>query len=178
MLLFFSPSFCSSSSRVCNADPNFPSQVPDDLVDILNDPSLFSNNGEITTKEILKRFGDRPMNGGARSYGDVTEIVSRHDNSIRPLARRVETDPSLWQDERSVWPMQDPAVTYAGPNNSQNTPPPKWRGPDEGHPSPYGQEFDGPVSQPDGSDRSNPRRDWRNSGWSRENRTVGITGAG
>ncbi len=154
--------------------------MPDDLVDILNDPTLFSNNGEITTKEILKRFGDRPMNGGARSYGDVTEIVNRHDNSIRPLARRVETDPSVWQDERSVRPMQDPPMPYAGPNNnSQNTPPPKWRGPEEGgQPSPYAQEFDPSAGQPDGSDRNNPRRDWRNSGWSRGNSSVGITGAG
>src|SRR3569833_576554 len=119
------------------------------------------------------------MNGPARSYGDVTEVVNRHDNTIRPMARRVDTDPSVWQDERSVRPMQDPPMPYA--NAKQNTPP-KWRGAgDDGHasPSPYAQEYDPSGGPPDGSDRT-PRREWRNSnsGWSRGNSSVGITGAG
>ncbi|KAI7329775.1 hypothetical protein KC315_g5984, partial [Hortaea werneckii] len=33
--------------------------VPEDLALILNDSTLFSNNAEITTKEILRRYGDR-----------------------------------------------------------------------------------------------------------------------
>ena len=141
-------------------------------MDTLNDPSLFSNNGELTTKEILKRFGDRSANGGARSYGDVSEVVNRHDYGIRPLARRVETDPSLWQDERRVQPMQDPPMPYTMSN--QGTPP-KYRGdgPDEGHPSPFAQEFDGPGGPPD---ERNGRREWRNSAFSRGNSSVSVTG--
>ncbi|KAK5117613.1 hypothetical protein LTR62_005036 [Meristemomyces frigidus] len=34
-------------------------EVPEDLAMILNDSSLFSNSADITTKEILKRYGDR-----------------------------------------------------------------------------------------------------------------------
>ncbi|KAI7497227.1 GTPase-activating protein-like protein of the rho/rac family [Hortaea werneckii] len=34
-------------------------EVPEDLALILNDSTLFSNNAEITTKEILRRYGDR-----------------------------------------------------------------------------------------------------------------------
>jgi hypothetical protein len=154
--------------------PDRSAQVPDYFVDILNDPALFSNNGDITTKEILKRFGDRNMNNGARSYNDVSEVVNRHDFGVRPMARRVETDPSLWQDERTVRPMQDPpAIPHTGSN--QNTPPPKFRGGlEEGQPSPYAQEFEAPgAGHPD--DR-NPRREWRNSGWGRGNSSVGVTG--
>ena len=140
-------------------------------MDILNDPTLFSNNGELTTKEILKRFGDRSMNGGARSYGDVNEIVNRHDYGVRPLARRVETDPAVWQDERRVQPMQDPPMPYAASNHGT---PPKFRGgPDDGHasPTPYAQDFDAGGAP----DERNPRREWRNSGW-RGNSSVGVTG--
>ena len=37
---------------------NISRQVPEDLQSILNDSSLFNNSSEITTKEILKRYGD------------------------------------------------------------------------------------------------------------------------
>ena len=145
------------------------SQVPDDLVDVLNDPTLFSNNGEITTKEILKRFGDRRVNGP--SYGDVNDIVGQ----TRPQARRIETDPAGWPEERSVRPVQEPIAPYA--NSAQGTPPPKWRNPDDPHPSPYGQSFEASDAST-GSADPNQRREWRNSGWSRQNSSVGITGTG
>ncbi|ERT02888.1 hypothetical protein HMPREF1624_01191 [Sporothrix schenckii ATCC 58251] len=121
--------------------------VPDELVDVLNDPSLFNNNGEITTKEILKRFGDRTITSGpGQPYGKLGEVTNRHDPSTRPLARRVETDPSVLQDERSVRPVQDappPPGANIPPYNSapnQSTPT-KWnRGQDDGslhHVSPF-----------------------------------------
>ncbi|KAL8295384.1 hypothetical protein RB600_001054 [Gaeumannomyces tritici] len=157
--------------------------VPDDLVDILNDPSLFNNNGDITTKEILKRFGDRPLmnGGGQRPHGEAAEIIGRHDTPNRPFAKRVDTDPSVWQDERSVRPVQDLNAPYAAPGHHQHphTSPGKPRGPppEEGHPSPYGSEFEPPGMTPDGQDRGQ-RREWRNSGWSRQNSSVGVTGTG
>ncbi|CAK7230433.1 Rho-type GTPase activating protein Rga1 [Sporothrix bragantina] len=117
--------------------------VPDELVDVLNDPYLFNNNGEITTKEILKRFGDRTVTSGpGQPYGKMGEVMSRHDSSTRPLARRVETDPSVWQDERSVRTVQDaPPVGASIPPYSsapnQSTPT-KWRPQDDAqHVSPY-----------------------------------------
>jgi hypothetical protein len=113
---------------------------------VLNDPSLFNNNGEITTKEILKRFGDRTITSGpGQPYGKMGEVMNRHDPSTRPLARRVETDPSVWQDERSVRTVQDapPAGASIPPYSSapnQSTPT-KWnRGQDDSplqHVSPY-----------------------------------------
>ncbi|CAK7567907.1 MAG: Rho-type GTPase activating protein Rga1 [Sporothrix epigloea] len=117
--------------------------IPDELVNSLNDPSLFNNNGEITTKEILKRFGDRTVaNGAGQSYGKAGEVMSRHDSWTRPLVRRVETDPSVWQDERSVRTVQDAplastSATPYGSAPSQSTPS-KWRPLDDTqHVSPY-----------------------------------------
>jgi len=59
--------------------------------------------------------------------------------------------------------------------SNQGTPP-KYRGggPDEGHPSPYAQEFETSGGAPD--DRT-PRREWRNSGWGKgNNSSMGVTG--
>ncbi|CAK7263151.1 Rho-type GTPase activating protein Rga1 [Sporothrix epigloea] len=117
--------------------------IPDELVHALNDPSLFNNNGEITTKEILKRFGDRTVTSGVgQPYGKMGEVMSRHDSSTRPLARRVETDPSVWQEERSVRTVQDASLAGAsatpyGSAPSQSTSS-KWRPLDDAqHVSPY-----------------------------------------
>lgn len=152
--------------------------VPDDLVDILSDSTLFNNNGDLTTKEILKRFGDRPlMNGGLRGHGD--ELVGRHDTPNRPFARRVDTDPAVWQDERSVRPVHD-QQQYA--SSMHNTP--LRRHEDNGQPSPYGQDFDpspGMSREPSSDRGGGQRREWRNSGWgnnSRQPGSVGVTGTG
>ncbi|TLD13482.1 uncharacterized protein PgNI_04941 [Pyricularia grisea] len=152
--------------------------VPDDLVDILSDSTLFNNNGDLTTKEILKRFGDRPlMNGGLRGHGD--ELVGRHDTPNRPFARRVDTDPAVWQDERSVRPVHD-QQQYA--SSMHNTP--LRRHEDNGQPSPYGQDFEpapGMSREPSSDRGGGQRRDWRNSGWGNNNRqpgSVGVTGTG
>ncbi|KAK4099782.1 hypothetical protein N658DRAFT_429003 [Parathielavia hyrcaniae] len=145
--------------------------VPDDLIDILNDQTLFNNNGDLTTKEILKKFSERAANRlGPRQYAEVTEIVGRHEIPTRPPARRVETDPSQWQQESSVRTVQDPTIPFPGPPH-MGTPPPK-RGPYDAPPpqqSPYGQ-ADQPGPTTDGNDRGGqPQREWRNSGWGRQN---------
>lgn len=78
---------------------------------MLNDPSLFASN---TTKDILKRFHElqgRPM----PPTSDVKEVYNRQDMSTRPPPRRVDTDPALWQQERSVRPIQEPPAVYGGP---------------------------------------------------------------
>lgn len=172
-------------------------QVPDDLVDVLNDPMLFSNNGEITTKEILKRFGDRTGNSaGGRPYGQVGEVMNRHDSATRPLARRVETDPSVWKEETSVRPVQDvpfgsnnaaPPYSTTTPNQSSPT---RWQGQDEppkGVTPPFQPQNElaaDPDSQLQGPADRSQKREWRNSGWARGNNgppsngSVGVAGHG
>ncbi|KAH8885186.1 RhoGAP-domain-containing protein [Thozetella sp. PMI_491] len=140
--------------------------VPDDLVDLLLDSTLF-NNGDITTKEIIKRFGDRPMNG-SRQF-DIKEM-GQHNNPSRPPPRRVDTDPAYLHQESSVRPVQEPTIPFT--NVPQGTPPPRWRGPEDGPPSQYPQpQFESPGPPGDG-DRNQQRREWRNSGWGRQNSGV------
>ncbi|KAI2629753.1 RhoGAP-domain-containing protein [Hypoxylon sp. NC1633] len=146
--------------------------VPAELMDILSDSTLFMNNGEITTKEILKRIEARTVNGIPRQF-DNTEFVGRQE-SRRPLATRVATDPAAWQQESSVRPVQEPTIPFTTP---QGTPPPNWRKPDNGH-SPYGSQsqferVDNQQKQPD----NGQRREWRNSGWGKPNSSV-TTGTG
>jgi len=102
-------------------------KVPAPLESILGDPQLFSNSGEITSKELLKRFQELQGQGQPLHGVDMAEsITSRQDGSTRPPARRVETDPALWRGESSVRPViQDttPVVT-PGPAASAIVPPP------------------------------------------------------
>lgn len=81
-------------------------QVPDELVDMLGDQALYNANGEITTKDILRRFGDRSVNASQPQFGDI----GRNENASRPPPRRIETDPSAWQSESSVRTVQDPIM--------------------------------------------------------------------
>ncbi|KAI0008045.1 rho-type GTPase-activating protein [Xylariaceae sp. FL0662B] len=145
--------------------------VPVEIMDILSDSTLFSNNGDITTKEILKRIEARATNGAPRPY-DNSEFIGRQDNK-RPTATRVDTDPALWQQESSVRPVQEPTIPFTA---AQGTPPQKWRKPDNG-PSPHNtnqyERADNQHEQPE----NDPRREWRNSGWGRPNNSV-TTGTG
>lgn len=143
--------------------------VPDELVDMLSDQALYNANGEITTKEILKRFGERSAYGPQPQLGDI----GRNENASRPPPRRIETDPSAWQSETSVRAVQEPMVpSYANP--SQATPPSKRRNPDDGgngspHVPPH---FDGSTDALDRGGQPAPgpgRREWRNSGWNTPN---------
>ncbi|KAK4218744.1 hypothetical protein QBC37DRAFT_177784 [Rhypophila decipiens] len=178
--------------------------VPDDLIDALSDKSLLGAN-DITSKEILKRFGDRHHalgTPGARQYPDVAEFVGRHENPSRPPPRRMETDPSWGQQETSVRTVQDPNLPQppgfnggggGGPGGPQGTPP--KRGPydipphqpqqqqqqqQQPHPSPYGQyENPGtpePGATPGGGPGGQPRREWRNSGWNNRQGSGVATG--
>lgn len=162
----------------------------------LSDPSLFNSNGELTTKEILKRVGERTANGLGRSYSDVTEAavgVLRHNHDNNPgrlFARRVETDSSVWQnDERSVRTVQDlPAPSTNNLDNGGSgtaTPPqqPRWQGavPEEGPgygPSYAQQRLDGSPVRSESVDRGGQRREWRNSGWVRQDGSAPIPGTG
>ncbi|KAI1382170.1 RhoGAP-domain-containing protein [Hypoxylon crocopeplum] len=136
--------------------------VPVELMDILSDSTLFINNGDITTKEILKRIEARAANGLPRQY-DNTEFIRQ--DSKRPMATRVATDPAAWQQESSVRPVQEPTVPFTTP---QGTPPPNWRKPDNGQ-SLYANQYERVDNkQPE----NGQRREWRNSGWGRQNSSV------
>lgn len=144
-------------------------QVPDEILALLSDPYIFSNSGEMSTKEILKRYQDRR---GQISITEVNEVYNRQDSSTRPPPRRVETDPSLWQGEATVRTIQDPPpMPYANNNNGPGTPPQRWGG--MAHPSPYANQFNQSDSQLDND--HTPRRDWRNSGWGRQGSGLGVS---
>ena len=141
------------------------------MVSLLNDPFLFNSNGDITTKEILKRFQDRQ---GQMQLPEAGEAYNRQDNSNRPPPKRVDADPAIWQQESSVRPMQDPAMPYG---SNPGTPPKSWRGQeDSGRQSPYGQQLEPSDSNPDNPENGdgNQRREWRNSGWGRQNNNNGV----
>lgn len=159
--------------------------MPEDLQSILGDQTLFNNSGDITTKEILKRYGDIGGNGLARLPTETVESSpagKSKDGSGRalaPVVTRVDTDPyqaHAWQKESSVRHVQDGPSPYAGAS-SQNTPPQQWQGQDLEKPTaPYGHRNG--SGTPDSQD-SAARREYRNSAWTRQqNGPVGVTGSG
>lgn len=142
--------------------------MPDDILALLNDPYLFANNGEISTKEIMKRFHDRK---GQMPIADH-EVYSKQESSTRPPARRVDTDPAVWKGETTVRPVQDVPMPYA--RAAQGTSPHRRQARGEGpNPSPYGHQFNNSDSQLDHPEHSQ-RRDWRNSGWGRQGSGLGV----
>lgn len=127
---------------------------------ILSDSSLFSNNGDITTKEILKRIEGRAPNGSSRQY-DSAEFASRQESHKRVMATRVDTDPAL---------LQEPTIPFT---TTQATPPPQsqWRHPDGSdipHPDQY--ERSGTPQADNGQ-----RKEWRNSGWGKPNNSLATS---
>ncbi|KAL5357418.1 hypothetical protein BJX96DRAFT_11855 [Aspergillus floccosus] len=87
-------------------------EIPDDLQMVLSDTSLLKENSEVTTKEILKRYGDiargsfsqKPSNGG-----ETVTITNSTRGANAPTSARIETDPSqdgAWQPQSSVRQVQ------------------------------------------------------------------------
>ncbi|CAG8900543.1 unnamed protein product [Penicillium salamii] len=111
-------------------------EIPEDLQSILSDPTLFKENAEVTTKEILKRYGDiargsfsqRPENGG-----ETFTITTPNRNNSAPASARIETDPSqdaAWQMQSSVRHVPAPSGhAHSSSTNAQAgadiVPPPK-----------------------------------------------------
>ena len=112
-------------------------QVPEDLALILNDSSLFSNSADITTKEILKRYGDRAkaptvsspaFNSSYGTYGVAASPVPGQTPNTggTPVAHRVDTDPNMataWKNESSVRHVGSetpPALPYANRNSQES----------------------------------------------------------
>ncbi|KAL1996287.1 hypothetical protein VTN49DRAFT_339 [Thermomyces lanuginosus] len=90
-------------------------EVPEDLQSILNDASFFKDNADITTKDILKRYGDfgkgnvaqRIAQQSSSEQGGGSSGAIRGNNS--PATARIESDPSqaaAWQMQSSVRHVQ------------------------------------------------------------------------
>nr|POF26120.1 rho-type gtpase-activating protein 1 [Quercus suber] len=107
-------------------------EVPEDLALILNDSTLFSKEADITTKEILKRYGERakaPTVNIAHPSGAAN--ASNGTTSPTPIATRIDTDPhmqSAWQNESSVRHVASenniqtpPMLPYANPRGSTDS---------------------------------------------------------
>lgn len=167
--------------------------MPEDLQSILNDSSLFNNPGDITTKEILKRYGDLAANGGPRHQVETTQAPLRSkEGSGRahaPVVTRVDTDTSqanAWQKESSVRHVQDPSLNQGGSSNQNTSPQQQWQGDEFENPSAYSQtgfpSRDGngtPDNQRDGANNGGGQRGWRNSNWGarpQQNGSLGVTG--
>lgn len=115
------------------------SQVPEDLQSILNDSSLFNKSSDLTTKEILQRYGDIGKEATRRPVvteqnADSPPPRSRGSNNApssakaaAPVITHVDTDPyqsPVWSQDSSVRHVQGQAQgapTY--PTTSNNTPP-------------------------------------------------------
>lgn len=73
-------------------------QIPEDLQPIINDAGFFKENAEITTKEILKRYGDIGRGTGMQKTGNGSEPVMvtapNRSNSSPASAAQIETEPS------------------------------------------------------------------------------------
>lgn len=101
---------------------------------ILNDSSLFSSSADITTKEILKRYGDRAKAPTVHSQHPGTPSAHNGTTSPTPMATRVDTDPDMqnaWQNESSVRHVSSdrdghggqtpPTLPYANPRGSSDS---------------------------------------------------------
>ncbi|KAJ5475316.1 Rho-type GTPase-activating protein 1 [Penicillium diatomitis] len=90
-------------------------EIPDDLQAVLSDTTLFKENTEVTTKDILKRYGDiaRGSLSSKPDNGFDAFTINNHRNQSTPTAARIETDPS--QD--TAWQMQSSVRHVAGPGN-------------------------------------------------------------
>ncbi|PWW79213.1 RhoGAP-domain-containing protein [Tuber magnatum] len=83
-------------------------EVPEDLLSILNDTNLFSHGADVTTKDILKRYGDlvnKPT--PARTPQAMSSPPRSKDGRqpTTPVFHRVDTDPSqnvAWQKETTA----------------------------------------------------------------------------
>lgn len=92
--------------------------MPDDLLSLLEDRSLYEGNADLTTKEILKRWGEmgRVPQATVTSPGHRTR--SREGwNAVT----QVNPDPQAWQNESSVRHIGPGNMTY-GPSSNTNTP--------------------------------------------------------
>jgi hypothetical protein len=109
-------------------------QVPEDLQSILTDSTLHNSPADLTTKEILSRYGDIVRGNVAKQTVQAADAPAKTTPSSAtastkgstPIAMRVDADPSqanAWQKQSSVRPVQNfgpgskgQDLDYAAPN--------------------------------------------------------------
>ncbi|KAI5804929.1 hypothetical protein EDC01DRAFT_350474 [Geopyxis carbonaria] len=89
-------------------------EVPEDLLSILNDSNLFASGADVTTKDILKRYGDIANRPPPKQHMITTSPPRSRDGRApsTPVFHRVDTDPTqsvAWQRESSARPLGGPA---------------------------------------------------------------------
>ncbi|KAL1954334.1 hypothetical protein VTO42DRAFT_1408 [Malbranchea cinnamomea] len=96
-------------------------EVPHDLQSVLTDTSLFNGSADITTKEILKRYGNIGKMTVPQKNPDSSgppRTTSGRDTPA-PVATRVDADPS----QASAWQMQSSVRHVQGPSGGPETGP-------------------------------------------------------
>ena len=99
-------------------------KVPEDLQSILTDSGLHNSSAELTTKEILSRYGDI-VRGNVQRHtaqapdgpAQVSISGSYSYKSNGPIVTRIDEDPSqanAWQKQSSVRPVQNTNTSTAG----------------------------------------------------------------
>jgi hypothetical protein len=164
-------------------------QVPEDIQSILNDNDVFKNNSDITTKEILKRYGDmlkdKKDSGVGFSSGDPAPLRQQESNGNTrvgaPVVTRIDTDThgqNAWQKEASVRHIQGNGVPTYPPSSNQNTPPPQPHYEFATPNSPYHQRTGSTDSA--ASYGTPNRHSHRQPGWGKSSTPgpLGVTGAG
>ncbi|THC94776.1 hypothetical protein EYZ11_005722 [Aspergillus tanneri] len=82
-------------------------EIPEDLQSVLTDTNFFRDNSEVTTKEILKRYGDiarGSFSQKSRNGGETVTITNSNRGANMPTSARIETDPAqdaAWQQAQS-----------------------------------------------------------------------------
>lgn len=107
--------------------------VPEDLQSILNDSTLFSSSADITTKTILKRYGDIGRPTAAPLFPEdptddaATTSHSGEKRGSAPVITRVAEDDraSAWHAaaETSVRPVPRTGSASGAAGGAQHTPP-------------------------------------------------------
>ncbi|KAG0130958.1 hypothetical protein HOY82DRAFT_352502 [Tuber indicum] len=83
-------------------------EVPEDLLSILNDTNLFSHGADVTTKDILKRYGDLVNKPTPARTPQATSSPPKSKDGRQPTTpvfHRVDTDPFqnvAWQKETTA----------------------------------------------------------------------------
>ena len=145
-LIDYNDQMCEASLITDPSHPTLsdqPNQVPEDLQSILNDSSLFNNSSDITTKEILKRYGDIGKPTGAQHTTVVTnpsqstpprskEGGNGSTRTGAPVVTQVDNDPyqaNARQKESSVRHVQasGAAAPIYPPSTGQHTNPPPYK---------------------------------------------------
>jgi hypothetical protein len=104
------------------------SQVPEHIQSILTDTDLHNQTEELTTQQILTRYGDIargqvPVHQRSAQAADgpvptPLSATSNRSNNV-PVATRVDVDPyqtNAWQQQSSVRHVQASAAPYAPGN--------------------------------------------------------------